>query len=282
MINLQSLRWNPVIAAVQLLLLLCCSLSSSVMTMLNTSGEPGKAISRNFLPLVIKQQAVRHSEKQLYVMVKQHFKCQFGCAGLCISCLRSWNDWLKLTFESSLRWMTLTQFRKSLAVSYTQKLIKSAAPFLFVCVWISTQAQSPYVMSFKACSQDGNRCRQGFLVRFAKDYTTLPFRPAEIQGRLWFGSTSSCKPLLCCWCDTSAIKKYSSSVYVKEGVGKPSSVCILLEPSQCSMSLLWYCHIALSFLIFTCASSSLAFTHKHYGACECLSLKSRVDWEGYG
>lgn len=214
-------------------------------------------------------------------MVKQHFKWQFGYAGLCISCLRSWNDWLKPTFEilAPLDDSHLVQ-EKPRCVLHAEVIKKYCAFPPCLCSNFHTSTK-PYVRSFKACSQDRNRCRQGFLVRFAKDYTTLPFKPAEIQSRLWFRSTSSCKPLLYCWWDTSTIKKYNSSVYVKQGVGEPSSVSILSEPSQCSMPLLWYCHIALSFLIFTCASSSLAFTHKHYGACECLSLKSRVDWEGY-
>lgn len=121
-----------------------------------------------------------------------------------------WNDWFKLDLNvwilAPLDGSHLVQ--KKLRHVLRAEVIKKCCAFPpCLCSNFHTSAK-PCVMSFKACSQDGNRCRRGFLVRFAKDCTTLPFKPTEIQGRLWFGSTSPCKPLLYCWWDTWTIKKY--------------------------------------------------------------------------
>lgn len=93
-------------------------------------------------------------------------------------------------------------------MSYAQNLLKNAAPFLLVRVQISTQAQSPVWWASKRAHTMEIGVDEVFLVRYAKECTTLPFKPTEIQGRLWFGSTSPCKPVLYCWWDTSTIKKY--------------------------------------------------------------------------
>lgn len=89
-----------------------------------------------------------------------------------------------------------------------------------------------------------------------------PLQWAEKRQRLSPESTGFCKVLLRCWKGNICDKRSSSSVCVKQATVEPSIVSVLLAPSRCSTPLPRCCHIAVSFLFLTWASSSTAFTQR--------------------